>query len=139
MSIVSEKTANLQILLRTLVRNDELDISLRQMAVLTTVGAWPGSAIPSVKDVAEHLDLFKPAVTRALDMLETAKLVTREPHAADRRMVDLKVTKEGRTFLNRSVHLITRALQAAELRKNPLPTAPRPRKTAGAPAMAAAA
>src|SRR4051812_39461855 len=50
----------------------------------------------SVRDLAEQAGVQPPSATRMLDGLERAGFVTRSPSPRDRRMVDVRLTDEGR-------------------------------------------
>jgi DNA-binding MarR family transcriptional regulator len=50
----------------------------------------------SVRDLAEQAGVSSPSATRMLDGLEKAGLATRSPSPRDRRMVDVRLTDEGR-------------------------------------------
>jgi DNA-binding MarR family transcriptional regulator len=47
-------------------------------------------------EVAKRLGLATPTVTRATTRMEAAGLLSREPHATDRRLVRLHLTQRGR-------------------------------------------
>jgi DNA-binding MarR family transcriptional regulator len=50
----------------------------------------------AVRDLAEQAGVQPPSATRMLDGLERAGFVTRSPSPRDRRMVDVRLTDEGR-------------------------------------------
>ncbi len=52
-------------------------------------------------ELAEHEKVQPPSMTRVIAVLEERGLVTREPHATDRRQVILTVTAEGRDVVQR--------------------------------------
>jgi DNA-binding MarR family transcriptional regulator len=52
-------------------------------------------------ELAEHEKVQPPSMTRVLAVLEERGLVTREPHATDRRQVILTVTADGRDLVQR--------------------------------------
>ncbi len=72
-------------------------------------GAVPGLTVPQLRalgfinadpecapsQLAEYLMLGRPAVTRLLDGLVRRRLITRRPHADDRRRVQLSLTRTG--------------------------------------------
>jgi DNA-binding MarR family transcriptional regulator len=68
------------------------DMTMRQIAVLGAVVDRPGDG---VKDVAARLALQKPIVTRALDVLVSQALVTRERSTTDGREVTVNATPAG--------------------------------------------
>ncbi|MCK5296429.1 MAG: MarR family transcriptional regulator [Alphaproteobacteria bacterium] len=79
------------------VRKDAPDLSARQMAVLLTV--YFTSSPHTVRDLAEELNVSKPAVTRALDRLSDHGLLKRKSDKNDRRSVLIQRTVKGSVFL----------------------------------------
>ena len=79
------------------VRSDESDMTARQQAVLMTVALTPGPH--TVRGLASALNIAKPAVTRALDVLEKAKLIKRIPDQSDLRSVHIERTVDGMNWL----------------------------------------
>lgn len=82
-----------------LVRGNERDLTLRQMAVLLTVYLEPPPH--TVRGLAEKLAVTKPVVTRALDTMGQLGLVTRRRDDADRRNVLVHRTLEGSLAVER--------------------------------------
>jgi DNA-binding MarR family transcriptional regulator len=64
-----------------------------QLRTLTLINAHPDCA-PS--GLADYMLLSRPAITRVVDELVAQRLVARQPGAADRRRVALRVTAAGR-------------------------------------------
>ena len=56
--------------------------------------------IDSVSALAEDKYISRSAVSRAVDLLVQKKLVTREPHPADRRRSQLTLTTKGQALLD---------------------------------------
>ncbi|GAB5458539.1 MAG: MarR family transcriptional regulator [Henriciella sp.] len=79
------------------VRSDESDMTARQQAVMMTVALTPGPH--TVRGLAEGLNIAKPAVTRALDVLEKYNYIKRIPDQNDLRSVLIERTVEGMTWL----------------------------------------
>jgi len=79
------------------VRNDEFDLSARQLALLLTVALEPGPH--TVRGLAEHMNVSKPAICRALDTLSKYKLTERVVDKSDRRNVFIQPTDEGYNYL----------------------------------------
>lgn len=52
----------------------------------------------SLSDVAEHIGLSLPAMSKLMDGLVARKLVTRQIHHADRRRITLALTARGRAL-----------------------------------------
>lgn len=66
-----------------------------QQYILQTL--WEEDCLPP-GEVARRLGLSTPTVTRAATRMEAAGLLTREPHATDRRLVRLCLTGKGRSL-----------------------------------------
>ena len=71
-------------------------LTLPQTRALAFVNADPAC---SPSQLAEYLMLSRPAVTRLIDGLVAAGLMTRRPHPDDRRRLQLAVTGMGRDRL----------------------------------------
>ena len=70
-----------------------LELETQQAAVLLEIVENPGA---STGVVAQHLEMSKPAVTRATQRLRNRGLITSTPDADDRRRVHLQATDDGR-------------------------------------------
>lgn len=79
------------------IRGATADLTSRQFALLLAVYMAPGPH--GVRDLAQRLGLPKPAVTRALDVLERLGFVRRKRDGADRRDVSVHRTVKGAVFL----------------------------------------
>jgi len=79
------------------VRRDGPDLSARQMALLLTV--YLTEAPHTVRGLAQHLNISKPAITRALDRLGMLGLVRRKRDEDDKRSVLVQETDKGEAFL----------------------------------------
>lgn len=79
------------------VRSDESDMTARQQAVMMTVALTPGPH--TVRGLASALNIAKPAVTRALDVLEKHNYIKRIPDENDLRSVHIERTVDGMTWL----------------------------------------
>lgn len=86
------------------VREDDADLSPRQISVLLTVYLEPPPH--TVRALAEKLGVTKPAITRALDALGELKLLGRRRDEADRRNVIVHRTVEGSLYLEHFADLI---------------------------------
>lgn len=89
------------------VRSDESDMTARQQAVLMTVALTPGPH--TVRGLSTQLNIAKPAVTRALDVLEKNRLIKRTPDQNDLRSVHIERTVEGTAWLRNFGGLILAA------------------------------
>lgn len=81
-----------------IVRGNKPDLTPRQLAVLLTAYMAPGPH--TVRGMAQHLKISKPAITRALDYLCELDLVRRKADEADRRSVIIHRTVTGSVFLS---------------------------------------
>lgn len=79
------------------VRSDEADLTARQQAVLVTVALTPGPH--TVRGLSSDLNVAKPAITRALDVLEALGHVKRIRDPADMRSVLIERTVQGADWL----------------------------------------
>ena len=93
------------------VRNDDPDLTTRQLAILLTIYLEPPPH--TVRGLAEKLDVTKPVITRALDSMGIRGLVKRRRDENDRRNVLIQRTVEGSQYLERLGDLI--ADQAKEI------------------------
>lgn len=92
-----------------LVRRDGRDLTARQLTALLSVYLEP--EIHSVSSVARLLNISRPGVTRILDRLVDAELVSRAEDPTDRRRVLIYRTAAGTQFVK---DLIGVADQVAE-------------------------
>lgn len=79
------------------VRSDESDMTARQQAVMMTVALTRGPH--TVRGLAGALNIAKPAVTRALDVLEKLGYIKRTPDQNDLRSIHIERTVAGMTWL----------------------------------------
>jgi DNA-binding MarR family transcriptional regulator len=82
-----------------LVRDDEPDLSMRQITLLLTV--YLEAPPHTVRDLAKKLDVSKPVITRALDSLGKLELLQRRRDETDRRNVLVQRTVQGVLYLER--------------------------------------
>lgn len=76
----------------------EEGVTFSQMAVLMHIGERQ----PVMgKDIAQHMQQTPSAVTQLIDGLPRAGLVLREQDASDRRIVRLRLSKEGQRLVDR--------------------------------------
>jgi DNA-binding MarR family transcriptional regulator len=87
-----------------LVRDDEPDLSARQITVLITIYLEPQPH--TIRALAAKLGVTKPVITRALDTMGRYGLVTRKRDPADRRNVLVQRTVNGALFLERLGDLV---------------------------------
>jgi DNA-binding MarR family transcriptional regulator len=71
-----------------------IDLNVRQIVVL--LEAVEAKAPVTVRGLAAHLQVPKPAITRAVDRLEEVGWAIRRTDPANRRSVLITVTEEGR-------------------------------------------
>ena len=82
----------------SIVRSDVRDMSARQLAVFLKIYLEPGTE-HTVRGLAADLKVSKPAITRALDLLEDLKFAKRETDKADRRSIIVRKTPPGSAYL----------------------------------------
>lgn len=82
-----------------LVRDDEPDLSMRQLAILLTV--YLEAPPHTVRGLAQRLKVTKPVITRALDSMGRFDLVSRRRDESDRRNVLVQRTVKGALYLER--------------------------------------
>jgi DNA-binding MarR family transcriptional regulator len=85
-----------------LAKGLEPGLSDTQLAALATLEAH-GAMTPG--ELADHEKVQPPSMTRVIAALEERGLVTRGPHATDRRQVVMTVTEPGRTVVQQSREL----------------------------------
>jgi len=77
-------------------RHAGLRLSVPQFRTLVYLHGHAGATL---SDVAEHLGITLPAMSRLVDRLVERGLVSREAHPGDRRCVTLTLTAEGQRVL----------------------------------------
>jgi DNA-binding MarR family transcriptional regulator len=92
-------------------RHRTADLSVPQFRTLAFIDRC---ADASLSDVAEHIGLTLPSMSKIVDGLVARKLVTRQTHATDRRRMMLALTPRGQTALQASREA-TRACLAEDL------------------------
>jgi DNA-binding MarR family transcriptional regulator len=83
----------------SMVRDDEPDLSLRQISILLTI--YLEAPPHTVRDLAGKLGVSKPVITRALDTMGKLELVSRRRDDKDRRNVLVQRTVKGALYLER--------------------------------------
>lgn len=94
------------------VRNEDPDLTTRQIAVLLTVYLDPPPH--TVRGLAGQLGVTKPVITRALDTMGSMGLVARRRDERDRRNVLVQRTVKGSEYLERLGDLIVDQAQNVE-------------------------
>src|SRR5664279_5446412 len=87
-----------------LVRDNQPDLSARQLAVLLTVYLEPPPH--TVRGLAEKLGVTKPVITRALDTMGRLGFLTRRRDDADHRSVLVQRTLAGALAVERLGDLV---------------------------------
>lgn len=82
-----------------MVRDDEPDLSVRQMSILLTI--YLEAPPHTVRDLAKKLGVSKPVITRALDTMGKLELVSRRRDEKDKRNVLIQRTVKGALYLER--------------------------------------
>lgn len=88
----------------TALQKMPLDLSSRQTAILLHIYLMP--APHSIKLLAGELAISKPAICRAVDALENAKLLKRVRDKTDKRNVVLQRTAKGTAYLGEFADII---------------------------------
>jgi DNA-binding MarR family transcriptional regulator len=91
----------------TSVRQSGPDLSARQMAILLTV--YLSDPPHTVRGLAAHINVSKPAVTRALDRLSLLGYVKRKRDLEDKRNVLVQRTVKGSVFLSDFAEMVIAA------------------------------
>ncbi len=91
------------------VREDDVDLSARQMAILLTI--YLEMPPHTVRGLAKRLDVTKPVITRALDTMGSMDLVSRRRDDIDRRNVIVQRTVRGSLFLEKLGDRIAQRIQ----------------------------
>ncbi len=92
-------------------RHRTADLSVPQFRTLAFIDRQTDA---SLSDVAEHIGLTLPSMSKIVEGLVARKLVTRQTHATDRRRMMLALTARGQTALQTSREA-TRACLAEDL------------------------
>src|SRR5512143_1498751 len=92
-------------------RHRTADLSVPQFRTLAFIER---NADASLSDVAEHIGLTLPSMSKIVDGLVARRMVTRQTHRADRRRMTLALTARGQTALQ-STREATRACLAEDL------------------------
>jgi DNA-binding MarR family transcriptional regulator len=87
-----------------MVKDDEPDLSVRQMSILLTI--YLEAPPHTVRDLARKLGVTKPVITRALDSMGKLELVSRRRDEKDRRNVLVQRTVKGALYLERLADMI---------------------------------
>ena len=81
------------------VRDEDPDLSMRQMSILLTV--YLEAPPHTVRGLAARLNVSKPVITRALDSMGKHGLISRRRDEADKRNVLIQRTVDGVLFVER--------------------------------------
>lgn len=83
------------------------DVTFARYEVLMLLLFSRSGALP-MRVIGERLQVHPTSVTNAVDRLELAGLVTREPHPTDRRTTLVTLTREGRSVAQRATRALNR-------------------------------
>jgi len=100
-----------------LVRRDGPDLSARQLGVVLI--CYLTDEEQTVRGLAAHMNISKPAITRALDRLGEFDLVRRKPDPADRRSVLVARTKSGATFMRELGNIVAKITRGEGAEQKP--------------------
>jgi DNA-binding MarR family transcriptional regulator len=87
-----------------MVRDDDRDLSARQITILLTV--YLETPPHTVRGLAAKLNVTKPVITRALDTMGRMELLQRRRDPADRRNVLVQRTVKGALYVERLADLM---------------------------------
>ncbi|NNE23444.1 MAG: MarR family transcriptional regulator [Rhizobiales bacterium] len=96
------------------VRDEDPDLSMRQMSILLTV--YLEAPPHTVRGLASRLNVSKPVITRALDSMGKQNLISRRRDDNDRRNVLIQRTVEGALFIERLADTIMAVASRQEQR-----------------------
>ncbi len=96
-----------------LVRQDGRDLTARQLTALLSV--YLRDETQTVTSLANMLNVSRPGVTRILDRLVEADLVSRAEDKQDRRRVLIRRTREGARYVQTLAEVANRAVAGDEL------------------------
>jgi DNA-binding MarR family transcriptional regulator len=94
------------------VRDEDPDLSMRQMSILLTV--YLEAPPHTVRGLAERLGVSKPVITRALDSMGKQELISRRRDDTDRRNVLIQRTVQGALFIERLADTIVGLARSPE-------------------------
>lgn len=87
-----------------IVKDDDRDLSARQLTILLTV--YLEQPPHTVRGLAAKLGVTKPVITRALDTMGRMELLQRRRDPADRRNVVVQRTVKGALYVERLGDLV---------------------------------
>lgn len=87
-----------------MVRDDDRDLSARQITILLTV--YLEAPPHTVRGLAAKLNVTKPVITRALDTMGRMELLQRRRDPTDRRNVVVQRTVKGALYVERLGDLV---------------------------------
>jgi DNA-binding MarR family transcriptional regulator len=91
--------------------DDMADLSMRQLSILTIVYLEPPPH--TVRGLAAKLGVTKPVITRALDSMGRAGLVSRRRDEADKRNVVIQRTVKGALYVEKIGDMVSAHARAA--------------------------
>ena len=86
------------------------DLLPRQIVILTTI--YLDQKAHTVRSLAHKLNVTKAVITRAIDSLESQKLLRRCPDPADKRSIIIERTPKGTVYLTRFADNIRESLKS---------------------------
>ena len=96
-----------------MVRDDDRDLSARQITILLTV--YLETPPHTVRGLAAKLNVTKPVITRALDTMGRMELLQRRRDPADRRNVLVQRTVKGALYVEHLADLLVIKAKALPL------------------------
>ncbi len=95
-----------------MVRQDGRDLTARQLTALLSV--YLKDETQTVTSLANMLNVSRPGVTRILDRLVDAELVSRAEDKQDRRRVLIRRTREGSRYVQTLAEVASKAGEAVQ-------------------------
>jgi DNA-binding MarR family transcriptional regulator len=95
-------------LLRTAMARIQEDISAPHFEIMRTLEEY---RTLHVTEIGEKLQIPKPQMTHLIDKLVTLEMVERQPDARDRRIINIVLTRRGKTLLKKNRRMIEGAIK----------------------------
>jgi DNA-binding MarR family transcriptional regulator len=95
-------------LLRTAMSRIQEDISPPHFEIMRTLEE---AGTLHVTEIGEKLQIPKPQMTHLIDKLVTLEMVERQPDARDRRIINIALTRRGKTLLKKNRRMIEDAIK----------------------------
>lgn len=91
---------------RNLIRDEEDNVSLNTNSQTALLSVLLRNGPTKMSEVGRHLNVSKPNITFLVDKLEKQKLICRDNDKSDRRVINIRLTDEGREEINRKKSIL---------------------------------